>query len=217
MKLVSKKEIIDKIESVLLHSLGSYMTPQEITNDAILLSDSVVEDLNEVKEIVKKARKRIVEWNGSEIEIAVGGIYEEPYSETGLSWNIEVYVGESSFTHFHGNHVGDVLEDFQDFSSKEQMLDYQNLVSEIQKPNSTNSEKRLVLYTAQPVGFERNRKIPKGLFLTSDYKDAQGLAHDRNRKVYIVVLSLSDLIQTKKGRVRWYQVKRDAEGEIEIF
>ena len=112
--------------------------------------------------------------------------------------------------------IGDVAEDYQDFSSSEQMLDYQNLISEMRVPYSTMSQRRITVFTAQPFGFDQQAIIPKGTFFTSRYDDALGMASDRGgRDVFEMRVPIRSLIMTKDGREQWYQLKEDLRNDGE--
>lgn len=212
MRLKTKRDIISGIERLLLDTMSKYMSVDEITAEAEHLSEFALNDLKEVEStLVEPALSRIGGWNRSEVDVVVSDVYD---GFEGIDWNISIYVGSASFTHMGGNNIEDILEDPQDFSSTEEMEDYQSLVSEIKEPGSTKSKAEITLYTAQPKGFDRNRYVEKGLFLTSDYSDAIGLAHDRNRDVFELQIPRKDVLETKSGRINWYQVIRRTQATI---
>lgn len=213
MRLKTKRDIISSIERLLLDTMSKYMSVDEITAEAEHLSEFALNDLKEVEStLVAPALSRIEGWNRSKVDVVVSDVYD---GYEGIDWSISIYVGSASFTHMGGNHIEDILEDPQDFSSPEEMEDYQNLVGEIKEPGSTKTKTEITLYTAQPKGFDRNRYVEKGLFLTSDYSDAIGLAHDRGREVFELQIPRKDVLETKSGRIHWYQVIRRTQATIQ--
>ena len=212
MRLKTKRDIIDSIEEPLLNTMSKYMSVDEITAEAERLSEFALNDLKEVEStLVAPALSRVEGWNRSKVDVVITDIYD---GYEGYEWSISIYVGSASFTHMGGNRIDDILEDFQDFSSSEEMEDYQNLVSEIKDPGSTKTKAEITLFTAQPKGFDRNRYVEKGLFLTSDYSDSIGLAHDRGREVFEIEIPRKNVLETKGGRIRWYQVTRRTQATI---
>ena len=204
------------LKELVLDMFSDYMDAEGIDEYVTHVEKKVKNELSKKIDVVESALKRISEWNGSSIRTVADDFYEDTYSDLGIGWAIRTYVGTAYFSHMgKDNHVEDILEDPSMFSSEKEMLDYQNLVSEIERPHSTSSKKMLSLFTAQNIGFDRLKKIPKGLFLTSDLGDAIGLASDRDRSVFRVRINAKDVIQTKKGKIQWYQVKSDSIGEIE--
>jgi hypothetical protein len=212
MRLKTKRDIISGIEQLLLDTMSKYMSVDEIKAEAEHLSEFALNDLKEVEStLVAPALSRIEGWNRSKVDVVVSDVYD---GYEGIDWSISIYVGSASFTHMGDNHIEDILEDPQDFSSSEEMEDYQNLVGEIKEPGSTKTKTEITLYTAQPKGFDRNRYVEKGLFLTSDYSDAIGLAHDRGREVFELQIPRKDVVETKSGRIHWYQVIRRTKATI---
>ena len=143
-----------------------YMNEEEIKKEATEMAKHILKSMIPVKKEVLSAKRRIPNWNGSNLETKISSIYDNPYDENfddyGVGWTVETFVGSTFMTHLSPGILGDVAEDHQDFSSESEMEDYQNLVSEIQDPNSTRREKTLTLYTAQPSGFDRKKERPKG-------------------------------------------------------
>lgn len=212
MRLKTKRDIISEIERLLLDTMSKYMSVDQIKTEAERLSEFALNDLKEVEStLVAPALSRIEGWNRSKVDVVVTDVYD---GYEGIDWSISIYVGSASFTHMGGNLIDDILEDPQDFSSSEEMEDYQSLVSEIKEPGSTKTKAEITLYTAQPKGFDRNQYIEKGSFLTSDYSDAIGLAHDRNREVFELQIPRKDVVETKSGRIHWYQVIRRTKATI---
>tara|TARA_R110000824_G_scaffold237349_2_gene426113 strand:- start:1158 stop:1847 length:690 start_codon:yes stop_codon:yes gene_type:complete len=212
----SAAEIESKVKDFLMDKYYPNTYPEEVIEDFAtdMLKDMLKRMILFKKEVLS-AKRRISDWNGSNLETGIYSIYHSAGNSWGMGWEVETLVGSASMTHFEKGRVADVLEDHQDFSSESEMEDYQNLVSEIQDPSSTKRENILTLYTAQPSGFDRKKEIPKGLFLTSDYRDAVGLAMDRDRKVFLVELPANAVVKTKSGRIEWYQVKKKTKGFIE--
>lgn len=175
-------------------------------------------------EQILEAKKRIPMWNGSVIKVSIRSFSWNQYSEeTPLTPEYQGSVGQATFTIFsdeQGRIVGidDILEDWQDFDSDKERMDYANLIQEIKKPGSTSSGKPITLYTSQPIGFDEAQEVRSGVFLTSDYSDAVGLNMDRkDREVYKVVLPISAVMQTlDRGRIGWYQVIKDTRAKISL-
>lgn len=216
MRLRDNKDITSVLNFILLDSMGDFLSQEELDDEVIRVSGWILSDMESLEREVDSAKRRTPHWNGSPIEVAVSSLSEDIYNEDqgGYSWTLSVYVGEASFTHLGDQSIGDILEDFQDFSSREEMEDYQNLVSEILEPNSTRTAKTLTLYTAQPRGFEKERFVREGMFFTSDASDAFGLARDRGREVYQVKIPRRFLLETKSGSVKWYQSTKRVEADI---
>lgn len=216
MRLRNNKDITSVLNFIILDSMGDFLSQEELDDEVIRISGWILSDMDSLEREVDSAKRRVPHWNGSTIEVAVSSLSEDIYNEDqgGYSWTLSVYVGEASFTHLGDKSVGDILEDFQDFSSREEMEDYQNLVSEVLEPNSTRTTKTLTLYTAQPRGFEKERFVREGMFLTSDASDALGLARDRGREAYQVKIPRRFLLETKSGSVKWYQSTKRVEADI---
>lgn len=216
MRLRNNKDVTSVLNFIILDSMGDFLSQEELDDEAIRVSGWILSDMDSLEREAESAKRRVPHWNGSPIEVAVSSLSEDIYNEDqgGYSWTLSVYVGEASFTHLGDKSVGDILEDFQDFSSREEMEDYQNLVSEFLEPNSTRTTKTLTLYTAQPRGFEKERFVREGMFFTSDASDALGLARDRGREVYQVKIPRRFLLETKSGSVKWYQSTKRIEADI---
>lgn len=117
--------------------------------------------------------------------------------------------------------VDDILEggDTDFFTDNNAQNDYFALVSELQHPGRSekDKEKILTLYTARPMEhrnqFAETRSIPPNIFLTSNYQNAVGMAHDfGKRDVWKVRIKSKYLIQTMDAQnERWYQVKSQSE------
>jgi len=82
---------------------------------------------------------------------------------------------------------------------------YFDLIKEIKKPGSSNRPgKMLALYTARPTKdrrlYEKGRKVPVSIFLTSDMNRAAGIAHDLGsnevRDIWFVRINEQHLVQT---------------------
>ena len=174
MRLRNNKDITSVLNFIILDTMGDFISQEELDDEVIRVSGWVLSDMETLRGEVESAKRRTPHWNGSPIEVAVSSLSEDIYNEDqgGYSWTLSVYVGEASFTHLGDKSIGDILEDFQDFSSREEMEDYQNLVSELLEPNSTRTTKTLTLYTAQPRGFGKERFVREGMFFTSDASDA---------------------------------------------
>ena len=216
MRLRNNKDVTSVLNFIILDSMGDFLSQEELDDEVIRVSGWILSDMDSLEREVDSAKRRVPHWNGSPVEVAVSSLSEDIYNEDqgGYSWTLSVYVGEASFTHLGDKSVGDILEDFQDFSSREEMEDYQNLVSELLEPNSTRTTKTLTLYTAQPRGFEKERFVREGMFFTSDASDALGLARDRGREVYQVKIPRRFLLETKSGSVKWYQSTKRVEADI---
>lgn len=115
--------------------------------------------------------------------------------------------------------VDDVLEgEDPDFfkDSPGLQFDYFQLVQELRCPGSSaRPGKTLTLYTARPKSdrprYEGAKTVPSGIFLTSDFDRAEGIAQDldgkEGRDLYQIRINERYLIQTlDAGHVRDYQV-----------
>ena len=146
--------------------------------------------------------------------VFVEAMFSEAANENHFYNGALVYIGDASFTYFGQTHVGDILEDTQDFTSMEEMTDYQNLIKEIQKPGSSLVGKTLTLYTARPIKdrqtYLHHKTLYPGIFLSNDADHVYGLANDlgnqETRDVWEVRINSRYLIQTLQGGVKYYQV-----------
>ena len=158
-------------------------------------------NMEKLRQTVYQAISR-VEWNNSSIWIYPRPIERAEgvsWSEPGEDALISVVAGGSegssillpagsgaSFTLFVDSdkfHIDDVLEagDQEFFSDPNVQEDYFNLIKELQSPGSSQKPgKTLRLYTARPVKdrtlYENADKIPPGIFLTTNYGRAEGIA-----------------------------------------
>jgi hypothetical protein len=150
----------------------------------------------------------------STVPVFVEAMFSESASENHFYNGALIYVGDASFTYFGQTHIGDILEDTQDFDSMEEMTDYQNLIKEIQKPGSSKTGKTLTLYTARPIKdrqmYLHHKTLYPGIFLSNDEDHVYGLANDlgsrETRDVWEVRVNSRHLMQTLTGGVQYYQV-----------
>ena len=178
-------------------------------------------NLDRVEKIVSEAQSRIPKWNDSDVRIDVR--FDKNLFSYDVDIRVGVYVGDTYFTvmglrsNTNSIVLGDVAEWYEDFSSSEQMLDYQNLINEIRTPYSTSSQRRITVFTAQPFGFDQQAVIPKGTFFTSRYDDALGIASERGgRDVFELRIPIRSLIMTKEGPEKWYQLTEDLRNDGEV-
>jgi len=81
--------------------------------------------------------------------------------------------------------IGDIIDsdDYDFFRSPEATSDYFNLIAELRQPGSTTRGKPMKLYTARPrrdratyMGAKQSKMVPSGLWATTSYSRAVGLA-----------------------------------------
>lgn len=112
--------------------------------------------------------------------------------------------------------IDDVMEGGDEFADPMVQAKYFQLINEIRKPGSTSKSKRIKLYTARPKAdrdrFAEATTLPLNLFLSSSESDAEGIAADGDRDLYVVITDIAYLVQTlDTPSVKHYQVvKSDA-------
>lgn len=150
--------------------------------------------------ILQQAVGRIASWHHSPILLEPVESYSETFTNRvnldGAD-SAHVYVGAHAgphgpkyamFSMFYLDgkiEIDDVLESGEDeefFDGNEDKADYYMLINELKKPGSTSQGKVLTLFTARPKKdrdfFNATTYLPHGIFLTSSFSDADGLAQD---------------------------------------
>jgi len=151
--------------------------------------------------------------------------YEE-YKTT--TFHVDVGNGELGFTLFlEPVKIGDIIEDRAKTASEQEVLDYYNVIQEIQKPGSTQVPKWIRLYTARPTKdrkfYETATSLPHGVFLGTDESSVEGLAgdlgNDERRDIWFGMVDARNLVMTREhGRNKDYMVSGSAaiKGRLEL-
>lgn len=187
-----------------------------------------LENAEKAKKLVSSAISRIEGWGNTPVIIELPKKTERDdwYDPNGT---LSVKIGKGrrapDFTLFINNEtgnfedIGDVIEanDPDFFGDPIQQKNYFDLIAELEKPGSTKKPgKKLRLYTARPVKDRRlytnAKKVPVGIFLTSDPDRAMGIAGDlsgreKRRDLWSVRIDSRYLVKTlDTGRIKDYQV-----------
>ena len=190
--------------------------------------DQSLKIAEKAKKLVASAISRIEGWEKTPVTIQIREMDEREdwFDPTGI-FSVKIGKGHNApdFSLFIDektgafDSIGDVLEanDPTSFQNPIQQKNYFDLIAELEKPGSTKKPgKKLRLYTARPVKDRRlytnAKKVPVGIFLTSDPDRAMGIAGDlsgreKRRDLWFVRIDSRYLVKTlDTGRIKDYQV-----------
>lgn len=225
-----RKHIMDYADQLRKHEF----TEEEYSQWAEDIIKQTINNMNNIKTKIQTTITAITGWSTPIVRIipfvAMDSYFRtKDYSKPAENASVELGNDEyaPNFTVFQEGEklaIDDILEaeDKDFFQTPQLQKDYFTLIKELQNPGSTTKAgKKLTLYTARPIKdralYINSQQIPAGIFLTSKYNDAEGIAVDMKgsaktmRDIWKVVIDERYLMLTlDTPNLKHYQVVSDA-------
>lgn len=175
------------------------------------LIDIIIQTRRNLIDFYKKVNgltdKLLEKWSDSSIIIKPLFSDEKEFLFTPVNdFNVIVKNGQdgADFTVFDGGELVDDILDFGDsdfFQNTNLESDYFLLVNYVINPNYVENSRMVIVYTARPKQdrdiYTNTKKIPVGIFLTTNINDVEGIAQDMSdRDIYKIKIDSKYLTKT---------------------